>query len=399
VTLASGPSRAIYATRGLRAVADGLMSTSLATLLGTRGFSARSVGLVSTATLLGSASALLIVTRFAHQLKPLRVLIGMSILMAITGLAFAAGLPLWVLLLVAVCGPLNPSSGDVSAFLPAEQTVLGSAYEGSARTRALARLTLVAAGGAAAGAFLAGPLGALGRRIGFDGTRGTAFLAAVYGLIGLAVLPIYVRVAGANRSAAVSTPQRLGPSRSVVIRLASVFALDSAGGGLVVYSIIALWLRARFGFELGQVGAALGSMSLAAAASSQLAPRLADRFGLVETMVFTHLPANLLLIAAAFAPTPLIAVTLLILRSLMSQLDVAPRVSLVMSLVTPAERSAASAFTNLPRSLATASTPLLGAWMLEHSTIGWPLVAGGVLKIVYDILLWVGFRHRSPGSG
>jgi predicted MFS family arabinose efflux permease len=276
--------------------------------------------------------------------------------------------------------------------------VLGSAFEGSARTKAIARLTLVASGGAALGAFLSGSLAAVGRRR-MPRTRcGAGFLPLVYAGLGLLVLPMYLLVGRSAQPAAVSAPTRLGESRGVVLRLAALFSLDSAGGGLVVYSIIALWLRGRFGFELAEIGGVLGGMSLAAAASSLLSPKLASRFGLVETMVFTHLPSNLLLIGAAFAPNAPIAIGLLLARSLMSQLDVAPRVSLVMSLVTPEERSAASAFTNLPRSLATASTPLLGAWMLEHSTVGWPLVAGGILKIVYDIALWLGFRHTEARS-
>ncbi len=372
------------------------MSTSLTALLLSRGLSKSSVGIVSTATLLGSATSLILVTRFAHILRPHRVLIAMSFLMALTGFMFAASGSFAVLLLVSVIGPLNPSTGDVSPFLPAEQTIIGSTFEGEARTRAFARFALVASGGAAIGAFLAGPLSSVGRRVGFDSTNGVALNPLIYGCIGLLVLPIYVVTIGrSSQSPAVTNPSRLGPSKRVIRELTAVFALDSAGGGMMLYSIIALWMRGRFNFDLGRIGAVLGFMSLASAASALLAPKLSARFGLIETMVFTHVIANLLVVAAAFAPNAPVAVGCLVGRSLLSQLDVPPRSSFIMSLVTAPERSAAAAFTNLPRSIATASTPLLAAWMLQHSTFGWPLVVGGILKLIYDLLLWIRFRGRS----
>ena len=388
-------SRAILTTRAMRAVGDGLLSASLSPLLIARGFNGRTIGLVTTATLLGSAVNLILVSRFASVLRPGRVLLAMSILMAVTGFVFASTGVLAILVLIAVIGPLNPSSGDVSPFLPAEQTLVSSAYEGRARTRALARFALVASAGASAGAFLAGPIAHLGRRLGFTATNGIAFAPLVYGAIGVAVIPIYLTTMKRTTSLSVIKPGRLGPSRQIIVRLTAVFALDSAGGGMVVNTIIALWLKRRFDFSLGRIGLVLGLMSLASAASALLAPKLSARFGLVETMALTHAPANVLVIAAAFAPNPQLAVGCLGVRALLSQLDVPPRVAFVMSLVTPEERSAASAFTNLPRSIATASTPLLGGWLLTKSTFGWPLVLGGLMKLAYDALLWTKFRRHS----
>ena len=382
-------------TRGARAVGDGLMSASLTPLLLSRGFNGRTIGFVTTATLLGSATNLVLVSRFPRTLRPQRVLLLMSVLMAVTGFTFAATGAIGALVAISIIGPLNPSSGDVSPFLPAEQTIVSAAEEGSARTRALARFALVASAGAAAGAFAAGSIARLGRSLGFTETKGTAFSAFVYGVLGLLVLPVYLATLRGTQSASVTTPSRLGPSRSVIRRLTAVFALDSAGGGMVVNTLIALWLQRRFDFTLGKIGAVLGLMSLCSAASALLAPKLSARFGLVETMALTHAPANVLVIAAAFAPNPQIAVACLGARALLSQLDVPPRVAFVMSLVQPEERSAASAFTNLPRSLATASTPLLGGWLLTRSTFGWPLVIGGGLKLLYDVLLWTKFRHLS----
>jgi MFS family permease len=384
----------MFATRGIRAVGDGLMSASFVTLLTARGLNAN-VGLVTTATLLGSAGALLLVTRFPAVFQPHRVLITMSLLMAVTGFVFAGTGVLALLVVAALLGPLNPSSGDVSPFLPAEQTIVSGGFDGPARTRALARFALIASAGTAAGAFLAGPVAKLGITLGFDGTQGAAFVALVYGALGLGVLPMYVTSFRRTPPSTRAKPQRLGPSRRRIYELTAVFALDSAGAGMVVNVLIALWLKNRFGFDLKQVGFTLGMMSLASAASALLAPRLSARFGLVETMVFTHIPANVLCVLCAFAPNATIAVVVLGMRSLVSQLDTPPRVAFVMSLVTPEERSAASSFTNIPRSVAAASTPLLGGWLLTKSTFGWPLVIGGVMKLAYDALLWIRFRQYS----
>ena len=387
-------TRPIFATRAMRGVADGIMSASLTVLLLERGFGQRSVGIISTATLIGSASSLILIARFADRMTPYRVLLVMSSLMVVTGVTFGLSAWLPLLLLIAVIGPLNPSSGDVSAFLPAEQTVIGSSVEAHERTKTMATFSFVALGGSAVGAFLAGPIGTFGRSHGFASTNGVALTALVYAAIGAAVIPIYVATVGRSMIASIRTPSRLGPSKKIIRELTVVFALDSAGGGMVVYSILALWLRGRFGFSLGRIGTVFGFMSLASALSARLASRLSNKFGLVKTMVFTHAPANVLLIAAAFAPSAPVAVGLLIARSLLSQMDVPPRVSFVMSLVTPAERSAASAYTNLPRSVATASTPLLAAYLLQRSTFGWPLLIGGSLKLAYDILLWFRFKNH-----
>jgi MFS family permease len=386
--------KAIFATRGIRGFADGMMSAGLASLIVAKGFDEGTVGQISTATLLGSATALLLITTYAHIFRPYRVLVAMSILMAITGVIFAASSTLLLLIAISLIGPLNPSSGDVSPLLPAEQTVLGSAFEGKARTTAMARFSLIALSGASLGAFSLGPIKRIGQYF-HMGADGLALAPWIYAAIGITVLPVYMVALKSKQPLAVTKPSKLGVSKRVIIELTAVFALDSAGGGMVLYSIIALWLHKRFDFTAGKIGAVLGLMSLASAASALLAPRISARIGLVETMVVTHLPSNLLIIAAAFSPTPQIVVGLLVARSLLSQMDVPPRVSFVMSLVTPEERSAASAFTNLPRSIAAASTPLLGGWLLARSTFGWPLVIGGCLKIMYDVLLWVRFRGRS----
>jgi MFS family permease len=214
------------------------------------------------------------------------------------------------------------------------------------------------------------------------------------------VLSVTFVYAGLGRSSQRETgtkPQqsRLVASRRVVRELAAVFALDSAGGGFVGNALIAAWLMKRFHFALGQTGMVLALAAAASALSSLLAPRLSKRFGLVETMVFTHAPANVLCILVGFAPSATVAVGLLVVRALLSQLDVPPRQTFVMTLVPANERSAAAAFTNLPRSLAAAATPPIAGWLLYRSNFGWPLILGGSMKLAYDGLLLVRFRRHS----
>ena len=181
-----------------------------------------------------------------------------------------------------------------------------------------------------------------------------------------------------------------------MLRLAAVFSIDSFGSGFAGQSILVLWLSLRFDLSTAASGAIFFWSGLLSAASALLAPRLAARVGLVRTMVFTHLPANALLVAAAFAPTAEVAVACLLARALLSQLDVPARTSYVMAIVDPSERSAAASVTNVPRSLASAIPPVFVGWMLEHSTFGWPLIVAGLIKITYDLLFLFLFQHVRP---
>jgi predicted MFS family arabinose efflux permease len=388
-------ARPLLGTRAARGVADGLVAASFAALLGSRGMDTRALGLLVTATLLGSASVLLAVTRWPAVLTPLRVLGLCGLLMAVTGLAFAFTGNVVVLVALAVVGPLNPTGGDVSAFLPSEQAILAGRTPADQRSAMFARYSLAGAAGATIGGLSAGTVASLGRTVGFASTGGVALAPLIYACIGAAVTVGYLRMRGNQIDREAVPPSRLVESRSTVHQLALLFALDASGGGFVGTALLAAWLARRFDFALSQVGLVLGLASAASAVSMLAAPRLSRRFGLVETMVFTHLPANVLCIAAGFAPTASIAVALLITRALISNLDVPARQTFVMSVVPPQERAAAAAFTNVPRSLAAASTPALAGWMLHGSAFGWPLIAGGSLKIVYDLLLLSRFSHLS----
>ena len=386
--------RTFLATRTARAIADGLLAATFASLLRSKGFDERTLGWLVTATLLGSATTLVGVARRPDLLTPRRVLTLLSVLMVATGVAFSTTSALFILLPLAFIGPLNPTGGDVSAFLPAEQSLITDATTDANRSDLFARYALGGALGAAIGSLIAGPVTALGKRIGFASTDGTGLAPLLYAATGVVVALAYVR-AGRHHTASKTVPARLQESKKIVRSLAAVFALDAAGGGFVGTALVAAWLARRFDFSLGEIGLALALSSTASAASALFAPRLSRRFGLVETMVFTHLPANALLIAAGFAPSASIAVALLVARALLSQLDVPARQTFVMSVVVPAERAAAAAFTNLPRSLAAASTPPLAGWLLHRSTFGWPLILGGGLKALYDVVLFARFRRHS----
>jgi sugar phosphate permease len=190
----------------------------------------------------------------------------------------------------------------------------------------------------------------------------------------------------------------LAKSRPTVLRLSALFTLDSFGGGFVVQSLLALWLFQRFAFTLADAAGFFFAATLLAGASQLLSPVLARRFGLIPTMVFTHIPANMFLIAAAFMPTAELAVTFLLLRMTLSSMDVPARQAFVMAAVPPEERAAAAAVTNVPRSLGTGLAPFFSGLLLAHSSFGWPLVIGGALKIGYDLLLLAGYRNHAASK-
>jgi predicted MFS family arabinose efflux permease len=217
---------------------------------------------------------------------------------------------------------------------------------------------------------------------------------AFYGCLGLISVALYLRLPPASVDVAPQTS--LGPSRRRVMVLAALFSLDAFGGGFLVQSLLALWLVRSFDLSLATTGTLFFCWGLLAALSQLAAPPLARRIGLIGTMVFTHVPANLSLIAAAFAPSTAWALGLLSLRALLSSMDVPARTSYVMAVVTPAERAAAAALTNIPRSLAAAASPSLAGALIATTLFGWPLLIRGALGIVYDLTLWRMFRALKP---
>lgn len=386
----------ILAARGIRAFTDGYVALLLPYYLTLLGYSALQVGLIATATLLGSGLLTLLTGLFAYRFRMHVMLTAACLLMLGTGLGFAAVTDFWPLLLIAVVGTLNPSSGDVSVFSPLEQSLLSHAAAAEWRTALFARYSLVG--------HLLGALGALGAAIPgllaqwsvLDLKTATQAMFVVYGLSGLVALVLYRRLASAGSRGDEVRAVPLGPSRGIVLRLAALFSLDSFAGGFAVQSLLALWLFLRFDLSMEAAGTIFFWTGILAAASFLAAPAVARRFGLINTMVFTHLPANLFCILAALMPTLPLAVLFLLLRSALSSMDVPARSSYVMAVVSPAERPAAASLAAVPRSLASAVSPAFAGYLLTLTSFGWPLVICGALKIVYDLALLGMFRKVKP---
>ncbi|HYY83799.1 MAG TPA: MFS transporter [Beijerinckiaceae bacterium] len=390
-----GDSRRILIARGLRAFGDGYVAVILPVHLAQLGYGAVAVGAISTATLLGSAALTLAIGGTAHRLMRRSALLAASALMAATGLAFGVTESFWPLIVIAFVGTLNPTSGDVSVFLPLEHTVLAQSVPGAKRTAVFARYSFVGSIVGACGALAAGAVDWLAPWLSARTVTDTLFL--LYGGLGLATFLIYRRLSPAVEAGDLPTAP-LGPSRRRVYGLAALFAVDSFGGGFVVNSLLATWLFQRFQIDVATTGAIFFVTGLCAAFSFFVAVPLSERFGAVNTMVFTHLPANAFLALAAFAPTIEAAFALLICRSLLSSMDVPVRSAYVMAVVTPPERPAAASVTAVPRSLASAVSPLLSGWLLAATPFGWPLVIGGALKAAYDLALLRQFAKVRPSD-
>ena len=388
--------RRLLIAKGLRAFSDGYVSLLLPLYLVELGFSPFAVGAVATITLIGSGLLTLMVGFHAWRFHYRSLLLVASALMAGTGFGFAAFKDFWPLMLVAFVGTLNPSNGDVSVFLPLEHAVLAKLVDDRQRTAMFARYSLIGALLGATGSLAAALPPAIAGWTGMASTNAIRCMFIFYALIACAAGLIYRGLPGTLSAA---TPQQKAPlhrSRKTVYTLAALFSLDAFGGGFVVQSMLALWLHQRFDMSLANAGIIFFWSGMLTAVSYLVAVRIAGRFGLVNTMVFTHIPSSICLILVPFAPSLGHAIVLLFLRSALSQMDVPTRTSYVMAIVSPEERPAAASITSVPRSLAAAVSPFVSGYMLGVSPFGWPLVVGGGVKIVYDMLLLAKFRKIRP---
>jgi MFS family permease len=393
----AGPdARILVTTRVIRGFSDGVVAVVLASYLTSLGFSSLAVGTIVTGTMLGSAALTLAVGLWGGRLDRRRVLLAACALMLATGLGFAGVTSFWPLLVIAVVGTLNPSSGDVSVFLPTEQAVLSQAVAPRDRTALFAWYNLAGSLSSAVGALASGIPTWLAHRRHVDVHQAERWAFVVYAATALVAALFYARLTTAIEAPASAPRAGLDRSRAIVIKLAVLFSLDSAGGGFVVQSLLVLWLYKRFGLSVATAGQIFFVANLCAAFSQLVSSRLAARIGLVETMVFTHLPASLLLVVTGMMPTATAAVACLLLRTCVSNMDVPARQSYVMAVVPAEERAAAASVTNVPRSLAAALPPVLAGWMLDHTSFGWPLIVGGAMKATYDLLLLAQFRQRRP---
>ncbi|HBO8829104.1 TPA: MFS transporter [Pseudomonas aeruginosa] len=397
---AAPEARLLLIGRALRAFTDGFVAILLPVYLLALGLGKWEVGLISTATLFGSALATLAVGQWGYRFPQRRLLLAAAWLMVATGLLLAGlgGIgAFWPLLIVAFVGTMNPSSGDVSVFLPLEQARLAESAQGEARTFLFARYTFVGALCAATGS-LATVIPQVLTDAGMAQLDALRLMFVAYGLTGVVIFVLY-RALPDHRVHAQAAPVPLGPSRGIVIKLAALFSVDAFAGGLIVNTLLALWLFERFDLSLAAAGQFFFWAGLLSAGSQLAAPWVARHIGLINTMVFTHIPSSVCLILAAFADSLPVALALLFLRSALSQMDVPTRSAFVMAVVTPAERAAAASFTAVPRSLAAAASPAIGGALFAAGWLAAPLLACGLLKIAYDVALWRAFRkYEEPSS-
>ena len=387
--------RLLLTSRALRAFADGFVAVLLPAYLLALGHGQLEIGLLGTTTLFGSALATLAVGRWGHRFPMRGMLLAAAALMTLTGAGFATLASFWPLLVVAFLGPLNPSGGDASVFLPLEHTVLATATAAESRTTVFSRYSFLGSIFGAVGALATAVPDWLAGNWGLSVLDAMRAMFVLYAAIGLAVWALYSRLPR-TRAHETGAAAPLGPSRAIVWKLAVLFSVDSFAGGLILNSLLALWLFQSFGMSLTAAGVFFFWTGLLAAVSQLAAPVIARRIGLVNTMVFTHVPSSLFLIGAALAPSLGAALALLLARSALSQMDVPARSAFVMSVVTPAERPAAASFTAVPRSLASAVSPTLTGAMFAAGALAAPLVACGVLKIAYDLALFGLFRRVGP---
>ena len=386
--------RRLFLTRTVRLFAYGALSVILVVYLTTLGLNAAQVGTLLTLTLAGDTAVSLWLTTRADRLGRRRMLIVGAILMAAAGIAFAATRNFLLLTIAGTIGVISPSGNEVGPFLPIEQAALSQVVPVARRTGVFAWYTL-------AGSF-ATALGSLAGGLLSHALESYRIVILGYAALGLVLAGVFgrlspvVEVPAAAREPATTG---LGHSRGIVFNLSALFGLDAFGGGFVVQSFAAYWFYLRFGVNPATLGTIFFGANVFAGISALLASRLAARFGLVRTMVFTHLPSNVLLILVPLMPTLPLAVLVLLLRFSISQMDVPTRQSYVMAVVRPEERSAAAGITGVARTTGAALAPVFAGWMLARPAwISAPFFLAGGLKIVYDVLLYRAFVGVRPDN-
>jgi MFS family permease len=394
----------LFGTRMVRMFSYGSLAVVLVLYLTEVGLSGGEVGLLLALTLLGDAAVSLWLTTHADRIGRRRVLVVGAILVLAAGLVFAATPVFAVLVVAATIGVISPSGNEVGPFLAVEQASLSQLVPDRRRTATFARYQLAGSLATAAGSLTGGLVVEAALAAGATEDDAYRFVIVGYALMGVVMALLFLRVSPrvevpAAELREVSVASRLGlhRSRSVVLRLSGLFALDAFAGGFVIGSFIAFWFSERFGVDPGLLGGLLAAANVLAGLSALAAGPLAARFGLIPTMVFTHLPSNVLLILVPLMPTLPLAAGVLLARFAISQMDVPTRQSYTMAIVDPAERSAAAGITGIARSLGAAAAPLFaGPLFVSASLAGAPFVIAGSLKIGYDLLLYRAFRRIRP---
>ena len=402
-------ARLLFGTRIARLFAYGFLSVVLVLYLAERGLTEQRIGFLLTLTLVGDTAISLALTTRADRFGRRWTLMAGAGLMVLAGVLFVFTGNFWLLLLAATVGVLSPSGNEVGPFLPVEQAALTQELPTERRTQVFAWYNLVGSFATAAGA-LAG--GVLARRLelaGFSSLDAYRVVLAGYALMGLGLLALFARLSpevevAARPAGGAKAPDAtpglslgLGRSRGVIFRLSGLFFLDAFGGGFVIQSIVAYWFHVRFGLDTAALGTIFFGANLLAGISALSAAWVARHLGLINTMVFTHLPSNVLLMLVPVMPSAGWAIAVLLLRFSISQMDVPTRQSYTMAVVDPEERSAAAGVTGMARTLGASSAPLfVGPLLANPALMGGPFLIGGAIKIVYDLLLYRSFRSLKP---
>jgi MFS family permease len=390
----------LFTTRILRLFAYGFLSVVLALYLAAAGLSEWTIGVVFSLTLAGDAGMSLWLTTHADRFGRRRTLIAGAVLMILAGIAFLLTRNVYLLALAAIIGVISPSGNEIGPFLSVEQASLAQLLPDERRTHVFAWYSLAGSFATALGALAGGWLSHALQAGGWTVIDSYRVVLEGYALAGLVLLLCFL---GLGRAVEVSgQPMRrsvlgLHKSRGVVFKLAALFSVDAFAGGLVVQSLVAYWFSLRFGVDPGVLGSIFFGANLLAGFSALLAARLARRIGLINTMVFTHIPSNILLIMVPLMPTLALAIAVLLMRFSISQMDVPTRQSYTMAVVEPEERSAAAGVTNIARSIGAALAPsLTGVFLGVASLLGAPFILAGSLKLVYDVTLWRQFHALKP---
>jgi MFS family permease len=393
----------LFLTRFIRLFSYGMLAVVLVLYLTSIGLRASQTGLLMTLTLAGDTAISLVLTTQADRVGRRRMLIVGSMLMAAAGLAFALTNNFTMLLLAGTIGVISPSGNEVGPFLPIEQAALSDVVSARSRTGVFAWYTLAGALATAAGSLAGGLLTAGLQRTTMTAVASQRTVVSLYAVMGLVLAIVFSRLStGTERQSAPNSEGMarllgIGRSRAVVLRLSGLFALDAFGGGFVVQSFAAYWFYLRFGVGPATLGGIFFGANVFAGISALIAPKIAERIGLVRTMVFTHLPSNVLLILVPLMPTLRLAIVVLLVRFSISQMDVPTRQSYTMAIVAPDERSAAAGITGVARTTGAAVAPVFaGLLFSQPALIDWPFYVAGMLKITYDLLLYRAFVGHRP---
>lgn len=387
----------LFATCGVRSFAYGFLSVVLGLYLAAIGLGVGAIGGIFTAALAGGAVMTVFLTTIADQFGRRRILMGGAALMALAGTVFAVTDSLILLTAAAVLGTISPSGKEVGPFLSIEQAMLPQTTSDERRTSVFAAYNLV---GSLAGAFGALAVG-LPPLFGVPPLGGYRLLVWGYVLAALILFFLFGSLSpGLEVTATIPSARRHGfgvhRSRSVVAKLATLFAVDSFAGGFIVQSLVAYWFYLRYGVDAKALGSIFFGANFLAALSFLLAAPIARRIGLLNTMVSTHLLSNILLLLVPFMPNLELTVGVFLARHLLSQLDVPTRQSYTIAIVDPDERSAAAGITSVARNAAAAVAPVFTGWMLTVPSVGWPFLIAGGLKIFYDVTIFALFRRIKP---